>query len=221
MVAAGRLRAAARADRHRLRLIGLPRRHHAGQWLEPDRHPCAHLYRPAKILASDSQTHDPRRRTENDPRDRLPFELCQAHAQLRRVQGLLARQLLRQGGADRGILGVPAGRGGHGPVAAAQVRGDRAGLRGAAAIYADPRREEARRRPGRLHRHVLRAWRHDRRRHAAAARQGQFPLGRRRRFLRRVAARAGGQARPQGAWCARRPTRCTTSPCRGRRAATS
>ena len=60
------------------------------------------------------------------------------------------------------------GRGDHGPVAAAQVRGDRPRFRGAAAIHADPRRQEARRRPGRLFRHVLRAWRHDRRRHAAS-----------------------------------------------------
>ena len=44
MVAAGRLCAPARADRHRLRLLGLPRRHHAGQWLEPHRHSRSHLF---------------------------------------------------------------------------------------------------------------------------------------------------------------------------------
>ena len=174
----------------------------------------------AKILPSHSQTNDPRRRAQHDPRDRLPFELCQAHAQFRRVQGLLAGQLLRQGRADRGILGLPREGGGHGPLAAQEVRGDRAGFRGAAAIHADARREEARRRPGRLFGHVLRAWRHDRRRHAAPARQGQFPLDRRRRLSADLAARDGGKARAEGAWCAHRPTRCTTSPCRGRRAAT-
>ena len=80
-----------------------------GQWLEPDRYPCADLFRPAQILASDRQTHDARFGTENDPRDRLPFELCQAHAQLRRVQGLLAGQFLRQG-RRRSTNTGPAGR---------------------------------------------------------------------------------------------------------------
>ena len=58
--------------------------------------------------------------------------------------------------------------------------------------------QEARRRPGRLYRHVLRAWRHDRRRHAVPPRREQFPLDRRRRLWRRLAARAGREARPQG-----------------------
>ena len=78
VVAAGRLCADAGDDRHRLRLLRLPRRHDAGQWLGPDRHPCAHLFRPAEILASDRHTHDARCRAEDDPRDRLPFELCQS-----------------------------------------------------------------------------------------------------------------------------------------------
>ena len=69
-------------------------------------------------------------------------QLCRAHPQLRRVQAALAGQLLRQGRADRGILGVPAGRRDHGPVAAAQVRGDRPGLRIAPAIHAHPRRQK-------------------------------------------------------------------------------
>ena len=63
VVAAGRLRAAAGADRHRLRLLGLPGRHHAGQWLGPDRHPRSHLFGRRKILSSRSEAHDPRRRT--------------------------------------------------------------------------------------------------------------------------------------------------------------
>ena len=73
------------ADRSRLRLLGLPRRHHAGQWLEPDRHPRSHLFGRRKILSSRSEAHDPRCGTRNDPPDRLPRQLCQAHAQFRRV----------------------------------------------------------------------------------------------------------------------------------------
>ena len=43
VVAPRRLCADARADRPDLRFLGLPRRHDAGQWLGPDRHPCPHL----------------------------------------------------------------------------------------------------------------------------------------------------------------------------------
>ena len=108
VVAAGRLCAAAGADRHRLRVLGLSRRHHAGQWLEPrPTFTFAPIRAEAKFSRADRQTNDPRRRAEHDPRDRLPCELRQAHPQLRRVQGLLAGQFLRQGRADRGILGLP------------------------------------------------------------------------------------------------------------------
>ena len=113
----------------------------AGQWLEPDRHPCPHLFGRGKILSSRGHTHDSRRRADHDPRDRLSAELREAHPQLRRVQGLLAAQLLRQGRADRGVLGLPREGGGDRPVAAAQIRGHRPGCRGAAAILADARRE--------------------------------------------------------------------------------
>ena len=70
-------------------------------------------------------------------------------------------------------------------------------------------------------RHVLRAWRHDRRRHAAPARPGQFPLDRRRRLSAASGCASRRRSSASRCWCARRPTRCTISPCRGRRAATS
>ena len=71
VVAARRLRAAAGADRHRVRVVRLPRRHHAGQWLGPDRHPCADLFGRAQVLAGDSQTRHSRFRAQDDQRDRL------------------------------------------------------------------------------------------------------------------------------------------------------
>ena len=116
----------------------------------------------------------------------------------RRISRLLAADPVQQRRAGRRILGLPRAGGHHGSVAAAQVRGDRPGRRGAAAIHAHPQRPQTRRRPGRLHRHVLRARRHDRRRHAVPARRQQFPLDRRRRLWRHLAARAGREARPQG-----------------------
>ena len=57
---------------------------------------------------------------------------AKTHPQLRRVQGLLAGQFLRQGRADRGVLGLPRKGGGDGSFAAQEVRGHRPGLRGAA-----------------------------------------------------------------------------------------
>ena len=45
VVAARRLCADAGADRSRLRVVVLSRRHRCGQWLGPDRHPCPHLFR--------------------------------------------------------------------------------------------------------------------------------------------------------------------------------
>ena len=142
--------------------------------------------------------HDARRRAAADARDRVPSALLGADAQLHRISRLLAAEPIQQRRAGRRILGLPRARGDHGPVAAAQIRGDRPRRRGAAAIRADPQRAEARRRPGGLYRHVLRAWRHDRRRHAVPARRQQFPLDRRRRLRRHLAARAGREAGLEG-----------------------
>jgi hypothetical protein len=123
-------------------------------------------------------------------------------------------------GADRRILGLPRGGRRHGPVAAAQVRGHRARCGSAAAILPDPRHAAAVAGPGRLYRHVLRARRHDRRRHGVRLAQDNFRWiggddysG---IWLREQADKLG--SRPG---CAPRPTRCTISPCRGRTAATS
>ena len=68
----------------------------AGQWLEPDRHPCPHLFRQREILTSGGLQHDPRRRSQADPRNRLPPALRRAHPQLRRVSRLLAAVALQQ-----------------------------------------------------------------------------------------------------------------------------
>ena len=105
-------------------------------------------------------------------------------------RGYWLPQKFNNGGADRRILGVPRARRRDGPVAAPEIRGHRAGRRSADAIRADPRRAKARRRPGRLFGHVLRARRHARRRNAVPPRPQQFPLDRRRRIRRRLAARA-------------------------------
>ena len=92
-------------------------------------------------------------------------------------RGFWLPQKFNNAGADRGILGVPRARRRHGPVAAPEIRGDRARCRGADAIRADPRRAEARRRAGRLFGHVLRARRHARRRHAVPARPRTISAG--------------------------------------------
>jgi hypothetical protein len=178
VVAARRLYPHAGAHRSRLRVLGLPRRHRSGQRLGPDRHPRAHLFRQAAIFESGGLSHDPRCRTPAHPGNRFPRALLETDPQFRGIPRLLAADPLQRG-ACRGILGLPRGGRRHGPVAAAQVRGHRTRRRSAAAVLPDPRHAAAVARPGRLHRHVLRAWRHDRRRHGAAARAGQFPLDRR------------------------------------------
>ena len=76
-----------------------------------------------------------------------------------------------------------------------EVRGARAGRRSAAAGDPDPRHPPSLGRAGRLHRHVQRHRRHDRRRHGVPHRADQLPLGRRLGVRRRVASRAGRAAR--------------------------
>ena len=120
-------------------------------------------------------------------------------------------------GDDRRILGMPGARGGHGPVAASQVRGSRPRSAGAHAALRDPRHAKARARAGRLHRDVLRARRNDRRRHRLPARRRQLPVDRWKRSFRTLAARAGGEARARrvGQEIDRNSSRI--SRCRGRR----
>ena len=135
---------------------------------------------------------------------------------LHRVQRLLAADLLRQPRRGRRVLGLPREGGGHGPLAAAEVRDPRPGRRGAAAGDDDARHPAARRRPGRLHGDVQRDGRHARRRHRVPDRARQLPLRRRRRVRRRLAARAGRAARAArlGEGVDRRPPQRRA--CRGR-----
>ncbi len=88
--------------------------------------------------------------------------------------------------------------GGDGPVAPAQVRGDRPRCRAADATRRHPQHPQAGRGPGGLYRHVLSARRHDRRRHRVPPGREQLPLDLRRRLFGRVAARDGGRARLEG-----------------------
>ncbi len=104
----------------------------------------------------------------------------------------------RRRGRSR-ILGLPGKGGSDRSLAFAQVRGHRSGCRGIAAILPDARRAQAFDRAGRLFRDVLRAWRHDRRRHPFPPRRQELPLDRRGRLQRHLAARAGGEERLQ-AW---------------------
>ena len=131
VVAAGRLRAAAGADRPRLRVLRLPRRHRPGERLEDHRRPRARLPGRAHVLGRDRAPRDARRRAGADEGDDLPPAHVRADEELRRVPRLLAAALLQQRGRDRRVLGLPRARGGDGPVAAAQVGDPRARRRGA------------------------------------------------------------------------------------------
>ena len=120
------------------------------------------------------------------------------HEELRRVPRLLASALLRQRGRDRRVLGVPREGRGHGPLAAAQVGGARAGRRDADPARDHPRRAAALGRAGHLHGALQRDGRDDRRRDRLPARPGQLPLRRRRRVRRDLAERAPREARAEG-----------------------
>ena len=149
------------------------------------------------LLDGDGPPHDPRRRARAHPGDRVPSPHFGADAQLRRVPRLLAADLLPRPGRDRRVLGLPRGGGGHGPVAAAQVRGPRPRRRGAPAARDHPRRAQALRRPGRLHRRsaTRRAGMLD---DATIFRLGadKLPVRRRRRVRRRAAREQAERLRP-------------------------
>ncbi len=198
VVTARRLRPAAGHERPGVRLVRLPGRHRSGQRLEPDRHPRPRLPGRAEVLDGGSAPGHPGQRAQADQGDRIPPALVAADQAGDRVPRLLAADQLRQPRRDRRVLGLPRGRGGDGPVPAAQVRGGGAGRRGAAAGRGHPQRPQARHRPGGVHGHVQRDRRHARRRDDLPARPGHVPLRRRRRVRRDLAAparRAAG-ARP-------------------------
>ena len=198
VVAAGRLRHGARADRPRVRVVGVPGRHRPGERVGVHRHPRARLLAREPLLGGHRPSRDPGGRASHDQGNGVPPADQRAHRELPGVPRLLAAALLQQRGRDRRVLGVPREGRGHGPLAAAEVGGARP-RRG----DADPGRGHARRAPagggpGGLHGDVQRDRRDDRRRHRVPARRRQLPLHRRRRVRRRVAEGAGRAARPQG-----------------------
>jgi cation diffusion facilitator CzcD-associated flavoprotein CzcO/uncharacterized protein YcgI (DUF1989 family) len=133
VVAAGRLRPAARARRSGLRLVRLPRRHRPRQRLGADRHPCAHLFRCVQFQQRHRVPHESRLRTAHHPRDRLPCRHQRSHPAHGRVPRLLAAGILLRQRCHRRVLGLPRTRGADRPVAAAQVRDHRTGCRGTGA----------------------------------------------------------------------------------------
>ena len=198
VVAPGRLRAAAGDDRPRLRVVGVPGRHRPRERLGDHRRPRSRLLAREPLLEGDRPPRDPGGRASADQGDGVPPAHQRADRELRRVPRLLAAALLQQRGRHRRVLGLPREGRGDGPVAAAQVGGARPRRRGAHAAGGHARHPPARGRPGRVHGALQRDRRDDRRRHRLPARPGQLPLRRRRRVRRRVAARAGRAARPEG-----------------------
>ena len=85
---------------------------------------------------------------------------------------------LHRAGTDRGILVVPGRRRRDGPLGLAQIRGDGSRCRAASATHRHAQHPQARDRPGRLYRPLLRPRRDDRRRHGDAPRAQQFPRDR-------------------------------------------
>ena len=221
VVAARRLRAAARDVGPRLRVLGLPRRHRPRQRLGGHRRPRPRLLTGEPLLDGHRPPRHPGGRARADEGDRLPPALVAADPQRDGVPRLLAADLLHQRGRRGGVLGVPREGRGDGPVAAAQVGDPRARRRGADAARGHARRAPARRRPGRLHGAVQRDRRDDRRRDRLPARRRQLPLRRRRRVRRRAPQAARGAARTCASGSSRRPTSCTTSRSRARSAARS
>ncbi len=198
MVTARRLRDAARDERPRVRLVGVPRRHRPVQRLGGNGHPCARLSAAEPLLDRDRSARDRRRRAGAHPGDRISLPGGRADQELRRVPRLLAAALLQQRGRGRRVLGLPREAGGDGPLAAAQVGGARARRRDVDAVGRDPQHPQAVGRPGRLHRALQRDRRDDRRRDCVPARSGQLPLHRRRRVRRDLDAPGRRRARAQG-----------------------
>ena len=213
VVAARRLRAAARDVGPRLRLLGLPRRHRSRQRLGGHRRPRPRLLTGEPLLDGHRPPRHPGGRPRDDQGDGLPSTLVAADAQRHRVPRLLAADVLHQRGRGGGVLGLPREGRRDGPLAAAQVGDPRARRRGADAARGHARHPPARRRAGGLHGAVQRDRRDDRRRHRVPARRRQLPLRRRRRVRRRApeaarrAARAArlGQAVDRPAAQPRRP----------------
>ena len=198
VVAAGRLRAAARDVRPRLRLLGLPRRHRPRQRLGGHRRPRPRLLTGEPLLDGHRPPRHPGGRARADQGDGVPSPLVAADPERHRVPRLLAADVLHERRRGGGVLGVPREGGGDGPLPAAQVGDPRARRAGADAVRGHARHPPAGRRPGRLHRAVQRDRRHDRRRHRVPPRRGQLPLRRRRRVRRRAPQEARRPARAAG-----------------------
>ena len=196
LVAARRLRPAARDVGPRVRLLGVPRRHRSRQRLGGHRRPRPRLLTGEPLLDGHRPPRHPGGRTRDDEGDRLPPPLVAADAQRDRVPRLLAADVLHQRGRRRGVLGVPREGRRDGPLPPAQVGDPRARRRGADAARRHARHPPARRRAGRLHGAVQRDRRDDRRRHGLPARRRQLPLRRRRRVRRRAPQAARRAARP-------------------------
>src|SRR5688572_31969061 len=70
-------------------LVRLPRRYRCGEWLEPDGHPCPHLWSSGKILTSGGLSHDSRCRTRADARNRSEEHTSELQSQSNLVCRLL------------------------------------------------------------------------------------------------------------------------------------
>ena len=195
VVATRRLRAPAGADRPRVPVERVPRRHRRGERLEPDRGARPRLPGEGALLGGDRAPRDARLRAEADARDRLPPRTSALTSRFTEYNGYWLPTSYDNHGAVDEYWACRERGGDHGPLAAPQVRGARARRRGAPAGDDDARRPPARRRPGRLHGDVQRHRRDARRRDRLPARRGQLPLDRRLGVRRRLAARAGGAAR--------------------------
>ena len=191
-----RLRPARGPDRPDLRFIGVSLRHRRRQRLAAHRHPRPRLPGNQHLQESDGLPHDHRCRPRADEGDRLPPPDLRPHPELHGVQRLLVGQQLHQPRPDRRVLGHPPEGRDHRPLTASQVRGDGPGRRAAAADVHDPQRTQVGRLPDRLHRHVLRHRRNDRRRDVVPTGSQQLPVDRRIGRQRTLAAQAGEGARP-------------------------
>ena len=198
MVAPRRLRAPARDERSRVRIVGVPRRHRPGERLADHSRPRARLCARQHLLRRDREACDRRCGSGAHEGDDVPSADERADEELRRVPRLLAPALLRQRGRDRRVLGLPREGRDHGSLAAAQVGDPRPRRRSARPARDHARRAPSLGRPGHLHRGLQRDRRDDRRRDGLSARPGQLPLRRRRRVRRHLAERAAREARSQG-----------------------
>ena len=165
VVPSRRLRAAPCGDGPRVRVERLSRRRRPCERVGPDGGARPGVLTGAHVLGRDRASRDPRCRAHAHDGDGLPPTDLRTDEPDHRVQRLLAADELRQPRRDRRVPGMPRARGDHGPLAAPEVRGARAGRGGADAGDRDPRHPAARRRAGRLHGDVQRGGRDDRRRH--------------------------------------------------------